>query len=98
SLSRRGLFRTLGRLDRRGRGILAAIEEGLRAGADDLLQQDALARIRETIRPAVERAREHAAERFLRREALVLAANGGVVRLEPDFRTGPEDRMSTRLN
>src|SRR5690606_31927160 len=72
SLSRRGLFRTLGRLDRRGRGILAAIEERLRAGADDLLQQDALARIRETIRPAVERAREHAAELFLRLEALVL--------------------------
>jgi len=90
SLSRRGLFRTLGRLDRRGRGILAAIEERLRAGADDLLQQDALARIRETIRPAVERAREHAAELFLRLEALVLAANDGVVRLEPDFTTEPE--------
>src|SRR5690606_36567987 len=33
SLSRRGLFRTLGRLDRRGRGVPAAAEARPRAGA-----------------------------------------------------------------
>ena len=39
SVSRRGLFRLLGRLERRGKGLLPAIESKLRAAEPDLLQK-----------------------------------------------------------
>ncbi len=85
SVSRRGLSRLLGRLDRRGRGVLPMIEERLKAGADDLLQQDALRDIREILKPAVERMREQVAVFFDRLEALVLQGEDGVLRLGEDF-------------
>ncbi|HEX7118951.1 MAG TPA: helicase C-terminal domain-containing protein [Longimicrobiales bacterium] len=90
AVSRRGLMRLLGRLDRRGRGVLAAVEERLKAGADDLLQQDALAQLRDRLRPTVERAREHGAEFFTRLEALLLSVDDGVLRLDPDVSARPE--------
>ena len=90
TVSRRGLLRLLGRLDRRGRGVLSAIEERLKAGRDDLLQQDALAQIRDKLRPSVERTREHVGTFFERLESLVLAADDGVVRLDADFTSRPE--------
>lgn len=90
AVSRRGVLRLLGRLDRRGRGVLAAVEERLRAGPDDLIQQDALAQIRDGVRPAVERAREHGGEFFARLEALALTADDGVLRLGEDFAARPE--------
>lgn len=86
SVSRRGLFRVLGRIDRRGRGILSAVEERLKLGPDDLLQQEALRFVAERLRPSVERVREHAGELFGRLEALLERAEDGVLRLEE----GPE--------
>lgn len=82
AVSRRGLFRLLARLDRRGRGILAAVEERLRAGRDDLLQQDALRRIGAELRPQVERLREHAAELFIRLETAAGRMEDGMLRLD----------------
>src|SRR5690606_31217992 len=82
AVSRRGLFRLLARLDRRGRGVLAAVEERLRAGRDDLLQQDALRRIGAELRPQVERLREHAAELFIRLETAAGRMEDGMLRLD----------------
>lgn len=91
SVSRRGVLRLLARLDRRGKGVLAAVEERLRAGQDDLLQQDALRMVAEELRPAVERSREQALALFERLEALAGASDDGVVRLaDPDGARLPE--------
>lgn len=89
AVSRRGMFRMLARLDRRGRGILAAIEERLRAGRDDLLQQDALQRIASDLRPQVERLRERAAELFSRLEAAVARTEDGTLRLDSNVDAVP---------
>src|SRR5690606_4732581 len=54
NITRRGLLRIVGRLERRGKGVLAAVEASLRAGPDDLLRQEALDLIAETLRPGAE--------------------------------------------
>ncbi len=90
TVSRRGLLRILGRLDRRGRGVLAAVVGRLEDGPDDLLQQDALAQVRDVVRPAAERARENVAEFFGRLEAMTARADDGVLRLDPDVSACPE--------
>jgi len=51
-VTRRGLYRALARLDRKGKGILAALHEGL-AGMDSQLRE----RIESKIRPALDDAR-----------------------------------------
>jgi ATP-dependent DNA helicase DinG len=84
SVSRRGLFRILGRLDRRGRGILTAVEERLKAGRDDLLQQDALREIGAQLRPLVERTRQCAADLFQILEELLATRAEAVLRLDDD--------------
>lgn len=90
SVSRRGVLRLLARLDRRGKGVLTAVEERLKAGMDDLLQQDALRQIRDGLRPAVDRVREHAVELFARMEELVTGKDEAVLRLDDGFRGRPE--------
>ncbi|MFW6201921.1 MAG: JAB domain-containing protein, partial [Gemmatimonadota bacterium] len=90
-VSRRGLNRLFGRLDRRGKGVLRAVEDRLRAGRDDLLQRDALGEIEERIRPAVLRAREVSTELFDRLDGLVeRTTSDGVLRLGSDFAAEPE--------
>lgn len=89
SVSRRGIFRLLARLDRRGKGILAAVEERLKARPDDLLQQDALKQIGAGLRPLVERVRERAADLFAQLEAMVAGSADGVLRLDGDRGTRP---------
>ncbi|HEX9108471.1 MAG TPA: helicase C-terminal domain-containing protein [Longimicrobiales bacterium] len=81
SVTRRGILRTLARLERRGKGLLAAFEEKLRAGKDDLLQQDALRQIQDKLRPAVERAREATSELFERLDVLAAPTEDGVLRI-----------------
>ena len=81
NVTRRGIARTLARLDRRGKGLLAAVAEKLREGKDDLLQQSALGHIDDQLRPAVERAQEAAAELFERLDALTAPLEDGVLRL-----------------
>lgn len=81
NVTRRGILRALARLDRRGKGLLGAIEDRLRAGKDDLLQQDAIAQISDKLRPAVERARQTTTELFERLDVLAAGAEDGVLRL-----------------
>jgi len=88
SLTRRSLLRVLGRIDRRGRGILSTIEERLAAGDGDLIAAEALEFIA-ALRPRVERARDQATEFFGRLETLCTRAEDGVVRLGDDFTGDP---------
>jgi ATP-dependent DNA helicase DinG len=85
-ISRRALFRMLARLDRRGRGILTAVEERLKAGRDDLLQQDALRDISHTIRPLVDRTRECGGDLFQRLDELMASREEAVLRLDAALR------------
>lgn len=94
AVSRRGLFRILARLDRRGRGLLTAVEERLKAGRDDLLQQDALREIGAQLRPLVERTRQQANELFQGMEELLAVREEAVLRLEEGERRA---EWSTRL-
>ena len=56
-VTRQGMFRLLARLDRKGRGVLAAVQEAL-AGADGKTAATELrSRIEERVRPAVEESR-----------------------------------------
>lgn len=84
-VSRRGLNRLFRRMDRRGKGVLRAVETRLKAGQDDLLQQDALKEIDDRIRPAVARAREVSTELFDRLAEIVERTPDGVVRLAEGF-------------
>jgi ATP-dependent DNA helicase DinG len=57
-VSRVGLFRTLARLDRGGKGVLRSVEEVLRSRPDDPDATELVARIKERIRPALGEARD----------------------------------------
>jgi ATP-dependent DNA helicase DinG len=85
SVSRRGLLRVLGRLEWRGKGLLPAVEARLRSAAADLLREDALHELQETVRPALERARELTSEFFEQLERLLHATGEDVLRLAGDF-------------
>jgi len=100
-VSRSGLFRLLARLERRGKGMLPALEGALRGERSDLLTAEALRQVREELRPAVERARQQAADLFDRLERMTNAADDGVVRLaegfaaEPAWVEGPADALDS---
>jgi ATP-dependent DNA helicase DinG len=102
-ITRRGVMRQLARLDRRGRGLLSAIEQRLAAGDADLLQQDALEFIERRIRPRVDRVREIAVDFFAQLESLCTRSDDGVVRLgedfggEPDWVSGPATALEGLL-
>ena len=89
TVTRRGVFRVLNRLDKRGKGLLAAFENRLLAGHDDLLQADALRQIA-VLRPALESARENAATLFQFIDDLTIRADDGVLRLNDDFAASPQ--------
>jgi ATP-dependent DNA helicase DinG len=88
SLTRRSLLRVLGRIDRRGRGILPAFEDRLGKGDGDLIAEEALGFIA-ALRPRVERTRDQATEFFAHLETLCARADDGVVRLGDDFTGDP---------
>jgi ATP-dependent DNA helicase DinG len=90
NVTRRGLLRIVGRLDRRGRGVLASVEAKLRSGPDDLLRQDALDLIAETLRPAVELARERTSVLYDLLADVVARQDDGVIRLQEDFAAEPD--------
>ena len=89
SITRRALIRIFNRLDRRGKGVLSAVEAKLLKGSEDLLRQDALAQIENVLRPGVNRARELATELFSQLEMLVIYAEDGILRLRDDFTGSP---------
>ena len=55
--TRLGMFRLLARLDRRGRGVLAAVQEALAGGSGRTAATELRSRIEERVRPAVDEAR-----------------------------------------
>jgi ATP-dependent DNA helicase DinG len=88
-ITRRSIMRMLARLDRRGRGLLLAVEQQLLTGKSDLLQQEALDFIADKLRPRVERGREVATDFFTQLDALCASTDDGVVRLADDFTGDP---------
>jgi ATP-dependent DNA helicase DinG len=88
-LTRRGVMRLLARLDRKGRGLLGAVEYRLQRGEHDLLRDDALELIDTVLRPGVERAREQAMDLFAQIERMCANAEDGVLRLQEDFTGEP---------
>lgn len=89
TVSRRGLFRILRRLENRGKGLLPAFAEGLRKRPDDLLARGALDHIEERLIPALEGARERAGTVFSFLEDVFRETGTPVVRLEDDFARHP---------
>ncbi|MBI4541034.1 MAG: helicase c2 [Gemmatimonadetes bacterium] len=81
-VTRLGLHRVLGRVDREGRGVLSAIHERLRAGRRGPVQGELLDRIETRVRPAAERARAQVPPFFEVLDALLTAAGQEVLRLE----------------
>jgi len=89
SLSRSSWFRLLGRLDRRGKGMLGSIESKLRSGQQDHVQADAFERIAGKLRPGVDRARERSGEFFIQLEQMLLRSEDGVLRITEEFAVSP---------
>lgn len=89
SVSRRGLFRALRRLEHRGKGILPALSAALGAGFRDLLGQAALDIISGRLLPELEGARERAGTVFGFLDDVILAAGSPMLRLEPEFASHP---------
>lgn len=88
TVSRRGLFRTLRRIEHRGKGLLPAFKTALAHCGDDLLGQSAMDLIDERLLPAVEGSRERAGTVFSFLED-VFAAGEPVLRLTDEFQRHP---------
>ncbi len=97
--TRLGMFRLLARLDRRGRGILAAVQEALAGGSGKTEATDLRSRIEERVRPAVDEARAQltlfldAMEPLLPIDAVGAARIGTVDFPEPVARTAVRERL-----
>jgi ATP-dependent DNA helicase DinG len=85
NVSRRGLFRVLGRLERRGKGLLPALESKLLAADPDAVQREALRQIGDDLKPLVERARSSSHELFTALDQMLANADDGILRLEESF-------------
>jgi ATP-dependent DNA helicase DinG len=85
AVSRRGLQRVLARLDRRGKGVLRAVEERLMLLDDSDLRGECLKRLERDIRPDVANARDRTAVLFSQLDALLARAPDGVLRLADGF-------------
>jgi len=86
--SRRGLFRTLRRMEHRGKGLFPAFSSALKAQRNDLIARSALDLIEHRILPSLDGARERAASVF---SFLSDLFTGGeeTIRLEDSFATHP---------
>jgi ATP-dependent DNA helicase DinG len=89
TISRRGLYRTLSRLENRKKGLLPAFAEALRLRPDDLLARGALDHIGERLLPALDGARERAGTVFSFLEDVFKEAGAMMVRLHDDFPRHP---------
>ncbi len=85
TLTRRGLYRTLARLENRKKGLLPALSEALRQRPDDLLARGALDHIDDRLLPALQGARERAESVFSFLEDVFKEAGAFMVRLHDDF-------------
>ncbi|HEX6911888.1 MAG TPA: helicase C-terminal domain-containing protein [Longimicrobium sp.] len=103
TVSRRGIFRTLRRLETRGKGLLPSFRNAIAAVKNDLNAQGALDLIDETVLPSLEGARERAAAVFSFLSD-VFAGSEPVTRLEDNFDAHPiwvlglDDALSALLD
>jgi ATP-dependent DNA helicase DinG len=93
TVSRRGLFRVLRRLEHRGRGVLPSLAKALQSGRWDLLAQATTDLLPERIFPSLEGARDAAGRVFTHLEAILEARSDGVLRIEPRFADHPAWRQ-----
>ncbi len=91
-VSRRGVFRALSRLDRRGRGLLTSLHD-LLGGGDQAAEHRA--RIENRVRPALSRSRAEA-ESFLDLLDPFVPEGDATVRLGPTAAGEPTDREAIR--
>ncbi|MFH1763379.1 MAG: JAB domain-containing protein, partial [Gemmatimonadota bacterium] len=95
-VTRRGLFRLLSRLERRGKGVLADLREQLAADPERGSALELLGRLDERVRPALEEARDRI-EPFLAALTEVLQeANAQTLRLGGPDGVEPRERASVR--
>lgn len=85
TVSRRGLFRVLRRLEHRGRGVLPTVVRAVEAARPDLLGRSALDLVRDRLLPAVDGAREHGGAVFNLLEGVLRGAGEQMLRLDDDF-------------
>jgi ATP-dependent DNA helicase DinG len=95
AVSRRGLFRLLSRLDRRGKGVLRAVEERLKLLDSAGARAECLKLIERDLRPDVGNAKQRAADLFGRLEAVVARTADGVLRLADGYES--DDHWRTRV-
>ncbi|HEU4563383.1 MAG TPA: helicase C-terminal domain-containing protein [Gemmatimonadaceae bacterium] len=88
SVTRRGLQRLLGRLDRKGKGLLHALAQRL-AREDDLLSTASLDLVHARLFPAVHAAREKGAQLFDLLDTLLAERAEQVMRLDEGFASHP---------
>jgi ATP-dependent DNA helicase DinG len=89
TVSRRGLFRILRRLENRGKGVLPAIVVALQSSRRDLLRQSTLDLVEERLLPELTGARERAGTVFGFLEELLQGAGESMVRLDDGFSQHP---------
>jgi ATP-dependent DNA helicase DinG len=92
SVTRRGMYRVLSRLDRRGRGILTAVHDALAGSSDSGPLRE---RLENRVRPALSRARAEV-ERFVDIVEAVLAGGEPTARLGPTGIGEPAEREEVR--
>jgi ATP-dependent DNA helicase DinG len=91
-VSRRGVYRTLSRLDRKGRGILQAVHEALQgAGEGPALRE----RLENRVRPALSRSRA-VLEGFVETLEMFMGVDEATARLGPEGIGEPADREEVR--
>src|SRR5690606_31311414 len=83
TVSRRGLYRFLRRLEHRGRGVLPALANVLIGGRWDLISQGATDLLAEQIFPSLDGAREAAGRLFDQLQSLLLEHNESMLRVTP---------------
>lgn len=88
TVSRRGIFRTLRRLENRGKGLLPALSAAIRAVENNLIARSALDLVEGRILPALDGARERATGVFSFLSD-VFAGSEPVIRLEDSFDAHP---------
>ncbi|HET7563582.1 MAG TPA: helicase C-terminal domain-containing protein [Gemmatimonadaceae bacterium] len=88
TVTRRGLQRLLGRLDRRGKGLLNALVQRLSA-QDDLMSVASLDLVHARLAPSVQAARDHGATVFDLLDTMLQECGETVMRLTPRFDRHP---------
>ncbi|MCC6243785.1 MAG: helicase [Gemmatimonadaceae bacterium] len=88
SVSRRALSRLFGRLERRGKGLLPALDARLR-GSNDLLSQASLDLLQERLVPSAATARDRSQLLFELLTVMMAEENASVLRLTADFERHP---------